>query len=80
MLLSYSPPLGGSGPEGHFLATALPHGLLCRQLLGTVDGEPQTGPALPGPSPACPGEGRQGLKGAGNGPSWARAALTLAAP
>lgn len=61
MFLSGFPPLGGGGPAGHFLAAALPHGLLCWQLLGAVDREPRTRPALPGTPPACAGEGRQGL-------------------
>lgn len=43
MLLSGVSPLGGSGPERHFLAAALPYGLLRWQLLGAVDGEPRAG-------------------------------------
>lgn len=52
---SSCPSLGSGGPEGHFLAAALPYGLLRRQLLGAVDCEPRTEPA-----PA--GEGRLGLQ------------------
>lgn len=69
MLLTGFPPLGSSGPEGHFLATALPHGLLRRKLLGAMDSEPRTGPARP--RPAC-GEGRQGLQGDRSDRSWSR--------
>lgn len=59
---SSCPSLGSGGPEGHFLAAALPYGLLRRQLLGAVDCEPRTEPAPPGPEPAPAGEGRLGLQ------------------
>lgn len=61
-LSRFSPP-GGGGLEGHFLAAALPYGLLRQQLLGAVDGEPRAGSAAPGPRPAGPGEGRKGHQG-----------------
>lgn len=64
MLLPRYAPLGSGGPEGHFLAAALPYGLLCWQLLGAMDSELRTEPAPPGPQAAPAGEGRQGL-GAG---------------
>lgn len=44
--------LGSRGPEGHFLAATLPHGLLRWQLLRTMDSEPRSGPATPGSLPA----------------------------
>uniref|UniRef100_A0A8C4LNJ1 Esterase OVCA2 n=1 Tax=Equus asinus TaxID=9793 RepID=A0A8C4LNJ1_EQUAS len=68
---------GGGGPEGHFLAAALPHGLLRRQLLGTVDGEPRTRPGSPSPGPADGGEG--GAEGA-HGPLFRRGLRGLQLP
>uniref|UniRef100_A0A8P0SRH9 2-(3-amino-3-carboxypropyl)histidine synthase subunit 1 n=2 Tax=Canis lupus familiaris TaxID=9615 RepID=A0A8P0SRH9_CANLF len=50
-------PLGSGGPEGHFLAAALPYGLLCWQLLGAMDSELRTEPAPPDPQAAPAGEG-----------------------
>lgn len=70
MLLTGFPPLGSSGPKGHFLATALPHGLLRQKLLGTMDSEPRMGPARR--RPASTREGRQGLQGDSSDRSWVR--------
>lgn len=50
-------PLGSRGPEGHFLAATVPHGLLCWQLLRAMDSEPRSGPSTPGSLPACIGQG-----------------------
>lgn len=63
MLLSDFSCLGGGGPEGHFLAAALPNGFLRWQLLRALDREPRTGSA-----PSCSwaahcGKGRRGLRG-----------------
>uniref|UniRef100_A0A8I3S0G4 2-(3-amino-3-carboxypropyl)histidine synthase subunit 1 n=2 Tax=Canis lupus familiaris TaxID=9615 RepID=A0A8I3S0G4_CANLF len=51
------PLLTPGGPEGHFLAAALPYGLLCWQLLGAMDSELRTEPAPPDPQAAPAGEG-----------------------
>lgn len=81
MLLSRFSPPGGGGLEGHFLAAALPYGLLRQQLLRAVDGEPRAGSAAPGPRPAGPREGRKRLQGRPRGlGAAAQAARAEAAP